>query len=183
MSLALVRHGDPTTTRGFVIAYSSTMHDDGKKIALFGDTATCGNCKGEYPICGTGTGMSEAGRDVVVHGDKVLCPCGKNRVIAGSDAGCFLEKEAEAFSVSSTRAPVAGENPSVSWTYDERVRALSQTRTELDGYPYCIETQDGRTYSGRLGVDGSLPRVSTVEPGEYSVYWGDNALVRWEELA
>lgn len=83
MRLDLVRHGDPTTTRGFVIAYSSTMHDDGKKIALFGDTATCGNCKGAYPIYGTGEGVSEQGRVAVVHGDKVLCPCGKNRVIAG----------------------------------------------------------------------------------------------------
>ena len=45
MRKAAVRHGDPTTTGGFVLAYSSTLHDDGKKIALSGDEATCGICK------------------------------------------------------------------------------------------------------------------------------------------
>ncbi|MFL9905521.1 PAAR domain-containing protein [Paraburkholderia sp. RL17-337-BIB-A] len=89
MRKAAVRHGDPTTTRGFVIAYSSTIHDDGKKVALSGDEATCENCKGTFKIFGTGKGMSEKGRDVVVEGDLVLCPCKKNRVIVGSDPVFF----------------------------------------------------------------------------------------------
>ena len=50
MRKAAVRHGDPTTTRGFVMAYSSTIHDDGKRVALSGDEATCGNCKGVFKI-------------------------------------------------------------------------------------------------------------------------------------
>src|ERR1700761_1292026 len=90
MRKAAVRHGDPTTTRGFVMAYSSTIHDCGKKVALSGDEATCGNCKGMYKIFGTGKGMSEKGRDVVVEGDLVLCPCQKNRVMVGSNPGVFL---------------------------------------------------------------------------------------------
>ncbi|SAK99012.1 hypothetical protein AWB81_05658 [Caballeronia arationis] len=52
MLKAAVRHGDPTTTRGFVMAYSSTIHDDGKKVALNGDEATCGNCEGVFRIFG-----------------------------------------------------------------------------------------------------------------------------------
>jgi uncharacterized Zn-binding protein involved in type VI secretion len=90
MRKAVVRHGDPTTTGGFVMAFASTIHDNGKKVALSGDEATCGNCKGAYKIYGTGDGMSEMQRVVVVHGDKVLCPCGKNRVIIGSNPGIFL---------------------------------------------------------------------------------------------
>jgi PAAR motif len=90
MRRAAVRHGDPTTTRGFVMAYSSTFHDDGKKIALSGDEATCGNCKGAFKIYGTGKGISENGRDAVLDGDPVLCPCGKNRVIVGDNPGIFL---------------------------------------------------------------------------------------------
>jgi uncharacterized Zn-binding protein involved in type VI secretion len=77
MRKAAVRHGDPTTTGGFVMAFASTIHDNRKKVALSGDEATCGNCKGTYKIFGTG--------------DKVLCPCGKNRVIVGSDPGIFFD--------------------------------------------------------------------------------------------
>ena len=91
MRKAAVRNGDPTTTRGFVIAHSSTIFDEGKHVALSGDEATCGNCKGRWKIYGTGEGMTEKGRCVVVHGDLVLCPCKKNRVIVGSDPGIFLE--------------------------------------------------------------------------------------------
>lgn len=92
MSLALVRHGDRTTTGGLVIAPSSTMFDDGKPIALHGDEATCGNCKGAFKILVTGDGVPENERVAVIHGDKVLCPCGENRVIAGSDAGCRMAR-------------------------------------------------------------------------------------------
>jgi len=91
MRKAAVRHGDPTTTSGVVIAVSSTMHDNGRMVALNGDEATCGNCKGTYKIFGTGKGMSENSRDVVVEGDLVLCPCNKNRVIVGDNPGIFLD--------------------------------------------------------------------------------------------
>ncbi|MGA7815087.1 PAAR domain-containing protein [Caballeronia sp.] len=90
MRIPIVRHGDPTTTDGKVVAFSATIHDDGRKFALFGDQATCGNCKGLWNIVGTGEGTGENGRVVVINGDRVLCPCGKNRVIAGADAGMFV---------------------------------------------------------------------------------------------
>jgi uncharacterized Zn-binding protein involved in type VI secretion len=108
MRKAAVRHGDPTTTRGVVLAYSSTIHDDGKQVALSGDEATCGDCKGLFKIFGTGEGMSEKGRVVVVEGDQVLCPCKKNRVIVGSSPGIFLEitgGSARASSVAATASP------------------------------------------------------------------------------
>jgi uncharacterized Zn-binding protein involved in type VI secretion len=67
MRKAAVRDGDATTTGGFVSASSSKLIRDGrKKVALSGDEATCGNCEGSYRIFGTGTGLSEKGRDVVV---------------------------------------------------------------------------------------------------------------------
>lgn len=72
------------------MAYSSTIHDHGKKIALSGDQATCGNCKGAWKIYGTGTKMSDKGRAAVLDGDRVLCPCGKNRVIVGSNPSVWV---------------------------------------------------------------------------------------------
>lgn len=91
MHRSMVRHGDPTTTGGLVFAFVSTMFDDGKRIALHGEEATCGNCKGAFKIFGSGTDCTEDGRATVLHGDPVLCPCGRNKVIAGGDAGCHVE--------------------------------------------------------------------------------------------
>lgn len=177
MRLALVRHGDVTSTRGFVMAFSSTMHDDGKKIALSGDKATCGNCKGAYPIYGTADGLSEGGRAAVVHGDKVLCPCGKNRVIANSDAGCHMQRKSEASFASGASYGYAAAAPSTGVLFDEQVRSVTAGAV-LNGYPYFIETEDGRTFSGRADSDGRLPRITTDVSGQYSVHWGDDALAR-----
>nr|WP_269139157.1 PAAR domain-containing protein [Burkholderia diffusa] len=52
MSRRAVRHGDPTTTGGIVIAVTSTMFNHGKRVAVDGDKATCGNCEGTFPIVG-----------------------------------------------------------------------------------------------------------------------------------
>ncbi len=90
MRKAAVRDGDPTTTRGFVIGTSTRINEGGKKVALDGDEATCGNCKGLHKIIGTGRGISDKGRKVVVDGDSVLCPCKKNRVIVGSNPRIYL---------------------------------------------------------------------------------------------
>nr|WP_269510870.1 PAAR domain-containing protein [Burkholderia sp. IMCC1007] len=92
---AAIRHGDPTTTGGVVFAYLSTIYDDGKHVALSGDEATCGNCDGTFKILGTGKGMSEKGRNVVVEGDLVLCPCKTNRVLVGPGPGIFLTSSEE----------------------------------------------------------------------------------------
>ena len=88
IQLAIVRDGDPTTTGGVVIAKSAAISDDGRMWALDGppDGATCGNCPGIYPIRGTGYSSTEEGRPAVVPGNLVLCPCGKNFVLASPDS-------------------------------------------------------------------------------------------------
>lgn len=120
MRKAAVRHGDPTTTSGFVMAYSSTIYDDGKKVALSDDEATCGNCKGTFKILGTGEGMSEKGREVVVEGDLVLCPCMENRVIVGSNPGIFLNTNGDAATANSAQAVAASTRLSASLSPEER---------------------------------------------------------------
>lgn len=81
----LVTNGNPTSTRGVVIATDSTNMNMGKNIALHGDHATCGNCgPGSWPIIASANHMRFHGRAVVQHGDWVACPCRKNQVIAVS---------------------------------------------------------------------------------------------------
>jgi hypothetical protein len=50
-----------------------------------------------------------------------------------------------------------------------------------EGMPYFVETMDGRTFSGRIGPDGLLPRIDTHGEDEYTVVWGDEALARMPE--
>jgi hypothetical protein len=179
MRKAAVRHGDPTTTRGFVTAYSSTIHDGGKKIALSGDEATCGNCKGLFKMFGTGKGISQKARSIVVDGDLVLCPCGKNRVIVGSNPRIFVHTNAGSAVTSSARAAVTAESSFLPTDmFDEQVRAAASIA--LDGYPYFVEMVDGRTSAGRVDASGKLPRIVTDDANEYIVYWGDQALARQE---
>lgn len=186
MRKAAIRHGDPTTTGGFVIALSSTIHDNGKKVAPNGDDATCGYCKGAFKIFGTGKGMSEKGRSVVIDGDPVLCPCKRNRVVVGSHPGIFLETDDGA-----TRADAAGkavtENTAASdggtfRPYDERIRVIAPMAAHV-GYPYLIETVGGQRLSGRIDSSGLLPRIVTGYAAEYIIYWGDEALARIDSLA
>ncbi|BCF99735.1 hypothetical protein PPGU19_043040 [Paraburkholderia sp. PGU19] len=180
MHKAAARHGDTTTTRGVVLAFSSTIHDDGKKVALSGDEATCGNCEGIYKIFGTGRGMSEKGRDVVIDGDLVLCPCKRNRVIVGSNPGIFLETtQGRAVAGNAGETVVCAPALLSIDTFDEQVRAVAPDIV-LDGYPYSVETADGQTFSGRMGASGLLSRVNTDEADYYTVHWGEEALVRRE---
>jgi hypothetical protein len=114
MRKAAVRHGDPTTTGGIVIAFASGIYDDRKRVALTNDEATCGNCKGTYKIYGTGKGISQKSRNVVVDGDKVLCPCGRNRVLVGRNPGIFLETDGGALQ-QTRETPVSAGNTPEQW--------------------------------------------------------------------
>ncbi|MFP3567843.1 PAAR domain-containing protein [Paraburkholderia sp. SIMBA_030] len=181
MRKAAVRDGDPTTTGGYVIGTSTRINDKGKKVALTDDHATCGNCKGTYRIFGTGKGLSDMKRAVVVDGDSVLCPCGKNQVIVGSNPGIWLEAGPGA---GRTKEPntVFGDTSAASTlvTFDEQLRAAGAGASE--GFPYFIELADGRTFSGRLDSSCALPRMTTgANADDYTVHWGDQALVKLNE--
>jgi uncharacterized Zn-binding protein involved in type VI secretion len=130
---AAIRHGDPTTTRGVVFAYSSTIYDDGKHVALSGDEATCGNCDGTFKIFGTGKGMSEKGRNVVVDGDRVLCPCKRNRVLVGPSPGIFL---------------TSSEGSAVPNAVAQSVAATSVDSEEVEHFFEIIEVDSGKPVEG-----------------------------------
>ena len=114
----------------------------------------------------------------VVDGDAVLCPCGKNRVIASMNAGCHLERKTEAATGTAANSRSAAA-PSVRMAFDEQIRSVA-AGTALDGYPYFIATADGRTSCGRIGAGGRLPRIATESADDYTVCWGDDALGRQE---
>ena len=61
------------------------MFNRSRRVALSGEHATCGNCKGSFPMYGTAEHACELGTPAVLHGDQVMCPCGQNRVMAFDD--------------------------------------------------------------------------------------------------
>jgi uncharacterized Zn-binding protein involved in type VI secretion len=160
MRKAAVRHGDPTTTRGLVMAYSSTIHDHGKKVALSGDEATCGNCKGAYPIFGTGQRMREKGRVVVLDGDRVLCPCGKNRVIVGSSPGIWITTSDGS---AGAKASTANNSSLAASIYDEQVTLMDRVNGQpLSDFPYRFRGADGTVVEGVTDASGRTSRVTTA---------------------
>ena len=159
MRIPVVRAGDFTTTGGTVLVVKAHISDKGKKIALHGEHATCGNCEGSWPIDGTGEEMNDHGIPVACEGDRVLCPCGNNRVVAGADAGCFIHKQRDGASVGKTnsllRQPVDGRR------FDEQFALLDTSGRPLPGVRYRIVTGDGREVAGITDSDGKTQRVST----------------------
>ena len=81
--------------------------------------------------------------------------------------------------------PEAPENLENLFTGPERESGLFDEQAQLvappiEGVPYFIELEDGRTFSGRIGADGLLPRIETQKEEELIVYWGDEALAKME---
>jgi uncharacterized Zn-binding protein involved in type VI secretion len=84
MTDKLVGKGDWTTTRGRVLGGSSSFFvENGQTLSRRNDIATSGNCEGGFPILGTADTMLDEGLPLVRHLDRVLCPCGQNRVLSG----------------------------------------------------------------------------------------------------
>ncbi|MET3553565.1 PAAR domain-containing protein [Burkholderia sp. 567] len=168
MSRRAVRNGDPTTTGGVVIAVTSTMSHHGKRVAVDGDKATCGNCEGAFPIVGGAQHMIHHGRCVALEGDTVLCPCGKNRLIAGSDSTIFYgddgsRKAANPFAARSASAP-AGYAPG-SGIHDEQfvIRDV-RTKQPLSNVRYWIKDRSGNVLaSGVSDRHGCTVRVQTED--------------------
>ncbi|RBJ74672.1 PAAR domain-containing protein, partial [Pseudomonas sp. MWU12-2534b] len=90
MSKRVIRVGDMTTTGGIVVEGTSSIVVSDRLAALNGDRATCGNCEGMFPIAGSAVSVISSNRCVAVEGDPVLCPCGKNRLIADADCTFFI---------------------------------------------------------------------------------------------
>jgi hypothetical protein len=158
MRKATARDDDRTTTGGRVMGSSTGYADHGKKLALDGDVATCGNCKGIHRIFGTGKGISDKGRNVVVDGDSVLCPCGKNRVIVGSNPGYFLTSNhgsAGASSVGNSSALVTSD--SGHW-----IKFVLRESVSCEGLRCAAHFTDGSVEYGVFDSDNTV-RFDRIE--------------------
>lgn len=178
MSRRAVRNGDPTTTGGVVIAVTSTMFNHGKQVALDGDKATCGNCEGAFPIVGGAHRMIHHGRCVALEGDAILCPCGKNRLIAGSDSTIFYGGDsdrdtAKPFAARSAYAPTRLA-PGSRIHDDQFVIRDVRTKQLLSNVRYWIKDRSGNVLaSGVSDRHGCTARVQTEGAQTLKLVIGD----------
>jgi uncharacterized Zn-binding protein involved in type VI secretion len=166
-----IRLGAKTTAGGAVKTASSLCSLDGVGFALEGDKVDCSACGTEGFIQCIQPRLPDRfnGVEYALSGDLCICNCRPApKLIADQSAKSqtFLFADEDL-----TR----GEDLATGPAYDEQPRLVAPP---IEGLPYCVETADGRIFSGRTGRDGLLPRVATEGEGEYHVYWGDEALHR-----
>lgn len=153
----------------------------GHQPALVGGKAYCQGCKSTGTIAKSGgpRRMQFMG-EIALDGDIVLCACPSPSRIVAVLAGEAWYEDMGGESGASANAGNSAASTSLVETYDELVIAMGPTGP-IEGYPYFVETSDGRQLFGHTDECGQLPRISTVSAGALTVYWGDEALAKQQE--
>ena len=156
-----------------------------RNMVFIGDEGHCVSC-GSIGSITYGAGISKrrrmvdlvnCGRLQAVGGDVVLCMCSAPpRIIAVHGRRFTIQDHDGARTTSKAQKAIADNVPPTA--YDEQVKAIGRGASE--GYPYYIETLDGRIESGRLDSSGMLPNIYTNNVETYTVQWGDEALAHEE---
>lgn len=198
MGRAIIRQGDPTSHGGTVIGGSLADLCEGKPIAFVGHKVSCPKCRGTHEIIEGAPVTTLYGKGVALEGMRTSC--GATLIatqfvttVEISGGGGVSGGGAKASSNVGHQAanPIAGKrflNADSEWViaakpephedpYDEQTKLVAPP---IEGVPYYVKTMDGRTFSGRIGADGLLPRIDTYGKDEYKIYWGDEALAKME---
>ncbi len=178
MSRPFIVVGDRTSHGGVVISGSESTDVDGKPVARIGDRVTCPK-KGHGSVTTIVTGDVTAiidGQPLARHGDKTACGAMliSSQMIAVVDEGSSAGQGASSAPAAAPASSLAN-NEAMKMPFDEQTELVAPP---IEGVQYYIETSDGRTFSGRVGKDGLLPRIDTGCSDEYTVLWGDEALAK-----
>lgn len=176
-----IRQGDMASCGGIVAEGLSTATSNGVPYSYQGARMACSkNC-----VIAEGYARSTLvnGRHRAIHGMATSAGCPLYSTIndfdgVGNESGDPVP-EKHFLNADGRWTPILAATANTV-PYDERVRLVA---LPIEGLPYYLETLDGRTYSGRAGGDGLLPRTVTYGEDEYMVYWGDEALARMEGAA
>ncbi len=179
-----LQNNDPTSTGGILIGTSdSTNH--GTRLALEGDYATCPECKEGGPVFNDCKPlMSFMGKQLLVEGARVYCKCAKKPFVMATQSTMTVQvnwggSEATARAEEDSAGALSdhSEGEQIPEHFDEMVMATCPSGPVV-GYPYFVETSDGRGLFGHTDEHGQLPRIATMVAGSLTIYWGDEALVK-----
>ncbi|MBN3837802.1 PAAR domain-containing protein [Burkholderia sp. Ac-20349] len=178
--------GDSLSSGGRINSYSGPpflIH--GHQAALIGGSAFCTACQSVGIIAKAGGPYRlKFQGEVALDRDIVLCGCPTPpSIIALLSGEAWCEDRLKGLGeVISSRTATGGVASIKKGAFDEQVEVKTSGGSTSDspgGYPYYIETTDGRIHSGVLDATGELPRVHTGDgSGNYTVYWGDEAIAK-----
>lgn len=176
MRRAILKLGDKSTNGGVVTEGIDNCTHHGTSITFIGARVWCNGCQSEGVIGWKGPHRDAAimGKQEALDGDICICKCTPSPVMLASqdsDWHSFTTEEWAAMDGGTSGTSMTGEYRGA---YDEQIRARGNGATP--GYPYFIETSDGRTRSGRLDGTALMPRIDTDIAASYTVHWGDDAL-------
>lgn len=155
---------DKTTTGGSILGPSSAFYsEDGRAFALAEDLATCGNCKGSWPVGGTAHNWMDEGRAMVKDLDPVYCPCGKNRVLASGSSPFFYSNE-------STSEPAQSSTPA--HLYDQQFSLCDANGMPLADTYYTARLPSGSLVRGVTDAQGRTARHETSGAQSIQIYLG-----------
>lgn len=181
--------GDTLSSGGTVLpADGPPMIFMGHQVALIGGQAFCTACESNGVIAKSGGHYRiRFIAEVALDGDIVLCRCPRPpRIIAALSGESWCDDDLSGSGQHShsgfAAAGVAAAGtvaPTLADAYDEQVKV---TADAPEGYPYYVETTEGRVFQGQLDASGMLPRIHTGHnPNDYTVYWGDDAIAKQNE--
>lgn len=159
----IVADGDRTTTGGVVIGRSGCFNEFDKAYAKKGNLATCGNCKGGWPIHGTANSWLDDGLPMVRHMDRVLCPCRKNFVLAAGNSGAFYSEDED-----KTVAPACNE----SFVYGQRFALHDASGSSLASMYYTVGLESGELRHGITDSSGLTDFYETDNPCSIRFFLG-----------
>ncbi len=166
-----------------MITGSPTSDINGKAIARVGDKVTCPKtgCPSSTVIVSGDPTLIIDGKAVSRHGDKTACGAtliATQTLVTDRFGGSSSDaKEDRKYSNENGKS----RGGDIHSEYDEQVILVQTANTSnLIGLPWCIETKDGRVFSGRVGPDGKLPRINTYGEEDYTVLWSEDAILRME---
>jgi hypothetical protein len=167
MTTRLALKDDKTTTGGSILGPSSDFYnEDGRAFALAEDLATCGNCKGSWPIGGTAHNVMDEGRSFVKDLAPVYCPCGKNRVLASAESPFFYSDD------ESTAPAPKPATPQKALAYDEQFTLYDGTGRVMPDTFYTVRLPTGELLHGVTDLNGRTERYTTKGAQAVSLYVG-----------
>ncbi|CAG9243558.1 PAAR repeat-containing protein [Burkholderia diffusa] len=177
--------GDTLSSGGTINSYGGPRFlVRGHQAALIGGSAFCTACQSTGIIAKAGGPYRlKFQGEVALDRDIVLCGCSTPPSIIAVLAGeAWCDDRLKGLGeVVSNRTTTGGVASLKKGAFDEQIEATTcgSTADDPEGYPYYIETADGRIHSGVLDANGELPRVHTGDgSGHYTVYWGDEAIAK-----
>ena len=172
--------GALTTANGIVVSASSHGTINGKPIALEGDEIMCRSCKSTgYIVCiGPRIPGVWMGKQVALDGDLCVCKCKRTPKLLPNQSLRFQTVDVGAGNANagSARSAGLGQEYLTEDSPDEQVRAVdAKTGEAIPELAYYIQAPDGSTYTGYTDAEGLCERVTTQQPEELTVWFGEDA--------